>query len=417
MKGLLSGGVLSIVDQGISSLSNFLTVVIVARVLAPADVGVYAIIFASVMILGGIQNSFITGPLRVFHIRPNREDSKYYLRNQFKLQMYCAGILATIFFSASLSFFDVGVKTAIASSIALIFMQMHEFVRIVYLSKLDFKSLLFADSLCHIVRILLLFVMWYMGSLTIANTFIVLALGGVFTSIYFVRHQEIFCLSFNLKDTIKENWRYGRWLFAETVAFSASTHFYIYMIALVLSAEMVAGFNVVQNLLNALNVLIMGGGGYLMSISRMNLVHKGYKPWKKILVLSGIIMLLLTVVIVIVLSINGEWLLGILYGEFYKEYYTLIPILGAAHCLVALNMVLSSAFRTVELPQIGFVAKVISAVFTIIFAASLLERWGLSGAAIGLIATQACWLVVYSYNIYKGKLSEECVTKVVKVMV
>ncbi len=414
MKVFFSGGVLSIVDQGISSLSNFLTVVILTRMLVPADVGVYTIIFASIMMLGGVQSSFITGPLRVYYIKPDHVDIKNYLRNQFKLQIYCVISLALLLFILILLFSDIGIKVAIASSVALIFMQVHEFIRVVYLSKLDFKSLLFIDLLCHVTRILMLLAIYSAGLMNIVSTFYIIALSGLLTSVYFVNHQSILCKSNSLKDVVYENWKYGRWLFAETIAFSASTHFYIYVIALVMTVEVVAGFSAVQNLLNVLNVLIMGGSGYLMSVCRRNLIHKGYESWKNLLMLSGKIMFVLTVIIVVILSVFGEWLLGVLYGEYYEGFYSLIPILGGAYCLMALNTCLSVAFRTAELPQIGFFARIISAVFTITFSVLLLELWGLNGAAIGLIVTQICWLIVYVYNIYKGKLSEESVTSLVK---
>lgn len=417
MKGLFSGGILSIVDQGISSLSNFLTVVILARALVPADVGVYTIIFASIMILGGVQSSFITGPLRIYYIKLDHVEIKNYLRNQFKLQFYCVIALAFLLFILTLLFSSIQINVALASSVALIFILMHEFVRVVYLSKLDFRSLLFVDVLCHLVRVLMLVAIYNTSWMNIVNTFYIIALGGVLSSVYFVTHQTVLRKSNNLKETINQNWRYGRWLFAESIAFSASTHFYIYVIAFVMTVEVVAGFNAVQNLLNVLNVLLMGGSGYLITVCRRSLIYEGYASWRHLLLFSGKLMLALTVIIVAALTIIGEWLLDFLYGEYYKEFSSLIPVLGGVYCLMALNIVLSVAFRTAELPQIGFIARIVSALFTIIFSVLLLEWWGLVGAAIGLIATQICWLVVYTYNIYKGVLSEERVMSLVKVSV
>jgi O-antigen/teichoic acid export membrane protein len=55
----------ALTDQGVVSLGTFLTSVLLARTLVPAEYGVFTLIFGAVIFLNGIQGSLIGFPLSV----------------------------------------------------------------------------------------------------------------------------------------------------------------------------------------------------------------------------------------------------------------------------------------------------------------------------------------------------------------
>ena len=59
-------------------------------------------------------------------------------------------------------------------------------------------------------------------------------------------------------------------------------------------------------------------------------------------------------------------------------------------------------------PEIGVVARTVSAVLTFVVGVPLALTYGLNGAAAGVVVTQASWLLVYSWSAAaRGRLSDE----------
>src|SRR5262245_14286948 len=55
----------AIADQGVVSLGNFLTTIILARSLTPSDYGLWSVLFGLILMLNGLPASLITYPLSV----------------------------------------------------------------------------------------------------------------------------------------------------------------------------------------------------------------------------------------------------------------------------------------------------------------------------------------------------------------
>jgi hypothetical protein len=61
----LAQGFWALADQGVVSLGTFLMSILLARHLAPAEYGIYALIFAAIFFFNGIHMSLVTYPLSV----------------------------------------------------------------------------------------------------------------------------------------------------------------------------------------------------------------------------------------------------------------------------------------------------------------------------------------------------------------
>ena len=88
----LRGSALSVLDQAVCSLSNFLTGIIIARALLPEAFGVYSLYFTGILLLAGFQNALITGPARVLGVRPAGVDAGGYFGAQARLQLMLSAV-------------------------------------------------------------------------------------------------------------------------------------------------------------------------------------------------------------------------------------------------------------------------------------------------------------------------------------
>ena len=399
------------IDQALCSIANFLTVVIVAKAVAPSEFGIFIMIYSAIMIIAGIQSSLITGPIRVLGVDIDENKTKYYTSQLF-IQLILSLVLALLFSLILLLFNLVDKVIILYSSLCIVFLQLYEFTRVIYLTNFDYKALLVSDFSVHITKLIILWLFYMQDNLSIENCFLIIFVTSSFSIILYLKDvlRERFEMS-NLCGVISSNWHYGKWLLLETVAFLLSSRIYIYLIGLLIGIEQAGALGAIQNLLNTTNVLVMGVMAFAIPVARRAIINGIYFQWIKWLFSVGIFLLAVVIIVLLLMSIFSDQLVIALYGEFYSQYSYLIPLLAVVYVVSAINSVLSAAFRTVEQPEKGANAKLLSAVLTICLAYPLLKFWGLQGAVIGLIGTQLIWLLVYCIYISRGSLAKSEVLK------
>jgi len=91
----------------------------------------------------------------------------------------------------------------------------------------------------------------------------------------------------------------------------------------------------------------------------------------------------------------------LLYGGKYSPYVRLIPILGLVPVCTGLALGFSMAVRASQKPHIDLVANAVSAPVGLITAAVFIKLWGLSGAALSLVAGFAVYAAVFCWSFRK----------------
>jgi O-antigen/teichoic acid export membrane protein len=163
----------------------------------------------------------------------------------------------------------------------------------------------------------------------------------------------------------------------------------------------------VQVLMNAVNVPLLGIMNFAVSEARRRLVESGYNAWRAFLWRIGLLLVGFAVAFGVGTTIFAKPLLALIYTPAYVTFASLMPIFAIQLVFAACNTVLSAAFRTAEKPQVGFAAKAAAAVVTLVIAYPLLNGWGVTGAAVGLVVTQVLWTIVYVCYVLRGALRRQ----------
>ncbi|CAI8789249.1 conserved membrane protein of unknown function [Methylocaldum szegediense] len=406
LRAIFRGPLITVSCQGISSLSNFLTGVFVAKSVAAADYGVYSLFYAGLMVLAGLQNSVILEPLRIYGVKTDRKETSAYFYSQFLLQLIFGLVMAGAAMGV-LSVMAVASKTLGAFALCLFFLQLSDYFRVVALTELALRRLLVIETTGHAVRIVGLIRLSFDASLTVESALYCMALGGAASSLLAIvlgGHRRSGSGIKNILATGVQNWRFGRWFVLETLAYSSSTYLYFFLVAAIIDRESVGAFNASQTLVNALNVILMGGIGFVIPIARRKLAVEGYEAWRKWLWQSGLTIVGIVSVIAVSLSLFAEPALETLFKPFFAEYGYLVWILSFGYVLRSINSVLRVAFQTAEKPQIGFLSRLLSTIVTIAISYPLLQYYGVAGAAVGIVVTQLIWVTVYLVFIWRGEL-------------
>src|SRR5262249_44495965 len=157
--------------------------------------------------------------------------------------------------------------------------------------------------------------------------------------------------------------------------------------------------NAVQTLVNAVNALWMGITTYSMSAARGVLLAQGARAWQRWLRRTASWLAVSVAFLLLLISAGASQLLGALFAPAFTQFAYLAPVLSVAAVLAVVNSMLNVAFRSINMPQMGFRGKALSALVTTAICVPLVSRFGVLGAAAGLVVTQLCWLAVYLWGV------------------
>ncbi|QSA98935.1 lipopolysaccharide biosynthesis protein [Methylococcus sp. EFPC2] len=400
IKWIKSGGAISLMDQAVSSLGNFLTAMMLAKSLTPSDFGVYTLINTTMLVTNGLAAALVIMPLRVLGVGLAGKRLDLYVSHRIIFQFIITSLLA----AAGIAFLYV--EYTHDNSLLLTYIvysilgQLQEFGRACNASHFKWMTLFVSDILSVTTRVALLAAMVWGGALDVVSAILICSLGYAVGSLIGSTGKARFILEFkNVRKSWFENWRFGKWLMFESAVYTVSTQVYFYLIASWVDIESAGAFGAAQVLLNMLNVVMLGLVNYAVPVARKRLLENGQAAWKQWWRLIGSVIFIINFTACILISIFAVRLLSMLFQPTFSQYAYIVPILACAMVLTSLTTVMSAALRTAELPQAGFAAKLISAVLTLVIAHPLIMSLNVAGAAIGMIVTQLCWLLVYVYSL------------------
>jgi O-antigen/teichoic acid export membrane protein len=403
----IRGSVVSVIDQGVCSLSNFLAAVTLARTLAPEAFGVYSLYFASIMVLAGFQHALITGPARVLGVRPAGVDAGNYFKTLVRLQLILSAILAG---GASVGLFILYPADPLSMGgflLCLVLFQLQELARVINLTRMTFRSLLWLDLATHGLRIGLLLVAMRLGLLSPGAALFITAIACGLGMAVAGKNTYASGAGEPLKKVGAANWRYFRWILLEMIPYNASTQIYLYLTALWIDTVAAGGLSAVQSLMSAANLLLLGVMNHAVPVARQRLIEGGYDAWRKWLCQVGLFLAASTAAFGIIASIFATPFLALIYSPAYGAFACLMPIFAIQLFFTACNSALSAAFCTAEMPHVGFTTRATSAVVTLLIAYPLLKGWGVAGAAAGLVLTQVLWAAVSAGYVARGTLKRQ----------
>ncbi len=398
------GATYSLVEQGAYSLGNFLTGLIVARQTDLETFGEYVLMMVVIIILTGFQTALQSIPIKVLTNKSLSQGKMSRYREQKTVNNILASIALIVSFSAALTIVtnDVSIATAAAFGLASSMIIKHEFLRANYQLDHQFGALALTQSSLLVLKVFFVWLGVGMPNYPLLGVFL-----GVSTA-YFVtnlamllrlerrRTNNLPLRRNRLLVTILRNWRFGKWLLLETIVFIASAQIYLIVLA-TLSGNQAAGvLGAIQNLLNSVNVIYIGLSTYILQISRQAFSNGEFTKWKRLLVKTSTLFFVVGILTVLVFSLWGNEILILLYGERYSEFGRMLAFFAIAAAIRGVNIVWSTAYRSVGDSITGAKAKLLSASLAITLSIPIIREFGVLGAAIGLIATQLSWFIVYS---------------------
>jgi O-antigen/teichoic acid export membrane protein len=221
----LSRGVLALMDQGLISGSNFALGVLLARWLGVAEYGVYALAFATFLLLSLVHHALVLEPMSVFGASRYRSRRSWYLGLLLRVQLVFAPVFLVLLggfaFSIRASAFNsqltpalLGIAIAAPSVLILWFAR-----RALYLEYSPGRSAFGSVLYCTVLFATLatLHRLWKLSTL---SAFLVMAAAAWAAAIFLIMRIRLQVRNIRVGPELKavsiEHWNYGRWALASS---------------------------------------------------------------------------------------------------------------------------------------------------------------------------------------------------------
>jgi O-antigen/teichoic acid export membrane protein len=409
---------LSLTDQALTSGASFAVNLLLARWLPGEAYGAFAVAFAAYLVVTGFHNGLLLEPLSV--MGPSRHSARLpsYFLAQIKLHVLLTGILTAAALFSGLILWKFTPQSPLISAILgagitlpfLLFLWLTR--RMCYV--VQRPKIAVIGSACYLAFVVLgLFLLQHFEHLDAFTGFLLMGCGSLLSGIILtwllgLSRNTAGDGTISLREVLRENWTYGRWLAGGTVLSSVSSQMQTFLVAALLGLGAAGVFRAVQIPMLVMTQVVFAVGPVILPAFSYDFGRGavfGMRRKASLVSLGLGTAALCFVVLMAMLAMPVEHLL---FGDKYSAYAGLIWVLALIPVAQGFSLGFSMALRASQMPHFDLIANVIAAPVAVVSAIILIRWLGLKGAAISLVAGYATYaaVTIYVYFFHSHKLAQ-----------
>lgn len=365
----------SVLDQGISSLSNFVVVIAVASATTVTEFGVFTLAYAVLIFALGAQRALIGETLIVRYSKMHR------IPRQIISVTFGASIAYTVIFAVG-----IGVVAAILQSplwamlaIATLPILVQDIQRYTFIAMRRSRSALTLDTVWLAITIPLILVsLWLgLGGVAVVASWAIGAFISLLVGLWLLRAAPAIIAGVRWVIRLREfSFRY----FGEYSALNASNLLVWFLLVFPIGAAGVGALRGIFTLFSPLNTLFNSiSFAIVPELTR----QKDPKQFRKRFVEAAALLLGLALVWTVVVAILPDNLGVLVLGDTWLEISGLELPTGVQYIFLALYILVLALFRARTLNRQSTIMRVVFAIVTLGLPIGLAFTWGTVGAAWG----------------------------------
>ena len=421
---LISKSLIAAIDQATLSGLSFIISVFLIRTVPKVEYGYYSIGFAVLLFAVSVQQAIVNTPLAVLLIEKKGEERNKYVGSlcygQFVviIPAVCLGLVAI----ALLTFGGLDRAQAwVAASVcfAMVGLLLREFLRS-YMFAEERPLQVFKMDIAYIIFLLSLIILAYLSiNISVVVIFIFMGIAGLLVGIFISRRHGWRIEKKAIKNSYRENWKYGKWaLFGGLVTY-LQNYSYLYLLGAMLGSVAVAEVSAARLLITPL-ILFRAGWGRIVIPRGSRHRENGelVRFFKEQLLVCFIYVVVVALYTLILFSCSGL-LQKYLFTEKYINsfdyllYWVGINVVGFFGMTASFGLQVTKKFDIIS--KVG----VVTMFFTLGSAFWLIKLYGIKGGLtallIGMLLGCAC-LWGYFIKVLFGKASEYSTPKNKKIL-
>lgn len=390
---------ITLIDQVLLSVVNFLTGVLIARYLGLENFGLFTLLWAITSFIAGIHFSLICAPL--LHLAPQQSE-------QNSIHYYTASIWQHLFFLIAIAclmsiiFYTIGyfypssiIYQYVLPMIGVTLLYLTgEFIRRSYFVKNKPYHALLHDGITYIGQLICLFFTLQLPEVTLSFVFVAIAIAHSMAII--ISRHLIYPDLWDLKKFYhfsKQNWYFSKWLLGSTLVDRVSDSIFRVVISSVLGLTALGIIRACQNLLSITHILLLGLKNIVPSQAAQHYQHQGHDALRSYLrtvsIKGGIFMFLLT----FTLAAIPEFWLHLFYGQSLVPYADILIWFAIIYFSSFFIFPTHTALSVICVTRPIFHALLLANTVSLIALYPLAKSWGYHGVMFALLVTNIIQII------------------------
>lgn len=405
-----SKGSLAILDQGLISGSNFVVSILLGRWLMPDQYGVYAVAFATSVLLMIVYQALVLEPMAVFGGSYYRNNLRSYLRSLLKIHLVLSVAIVVALVTAAVLIHRLaggsGLPAAFAGlAIALPGVQLFWLARRSFYLEMSPRQAVSGALLYSFLVLVGLFLANREKILSPFVAFVLMGLGATGTALFMLQKLRTGLsrggIALHDRQTLSRHWSYGRWALAGCIASWIPTYAYYPLLSTFASMTESGQFKALMNFTlpieqtkAALSMLLLP---YVASRHERH-GKNGARAlgWKITLATAGGTALYWAILIPV-----RNPIFHALYSGRYGEVTYLLPIVALGSIFAAGTSGLAIALRAMESPYSVFSGFAIATLISFLVGIPSTWVFGLSGALWGSVLADIITFLALAFLLHR----------------
>lgn len=392
---------LTTIDQGFSSASNFVVGVAVARIAGPAGLGGFSLAYGCWLVLAALHRSLVTDPMAIENdvVLPNAPAR---LRRGFASEVVLALGAAACILVAGIPLYFGGQRTFGLAMIAVVpwlpFLLVQDYWRWTGFMRREPGRALANDTVFNIVQ---------------AACFVTVAVSGIHSVVLVIASWgagaaagAFFGLwQFKVRPTIREGitglrsrWHMSKWLAGNSVLGWAASQASVLLAGFILGPAGLGALRAAQTLVQGpALVLIQAGGSIGLPEASRALLDRGWAGLRRVSIIVSVAGILSIGLVGSAVVVMGGTLLRLTYGPAFSRYWPASELFALAFLISSIGLGPILVLKTTRNTRSLFRVQLVTLGVSIAAVSVLAVTRGVTGAAAAAIVTALANVVGLTY--------------------
>jgi O-antigen/teichoic acid export membrane protein len=401
-------------DQALVSAMNFLTSVMLARMLGVHNFGVFSLFYVVLQYLNSIQQAAIVGPMMTLAPKiTDRQKMGSFLAGMVSLQyLFSAACCIACLLAAFLGHlrvipFHIDRVFVVPFLLAVIFFQCQDWYRRFCYVHEDGKEVFWNDAISYLGQVFALSLLWYLHRADVMTAFYAIAItSGV---AYFVAciHSDLRGSPNQMRAILPEVWRMGRGLLVASQSQWAGSQGVLLIIAAMVGVSAIGGTRAAMTMMGPVFVLFQLTDNVIPVRASRIYAQSGHDGMVHYLKIIGTKFAILVGVLVTVAGVVAKPLMTYVFGKSYTSFSILVFWLGIYCWLAVFLRMFQYYYRTVGRANVLAGASSLASVASLCAAVVLAKGFGAVGAMAALVLGEVLSIAVLGWRALRdGKPAE-----------
>ena len=387
---------LALADQAVVSGTSFLTTAMIARWAFPDELGIYAMAISLLVSWVAVQESMVLLPYTIHRHRPQATPTEHagsYLALSGLFSMLAMALFSMAALGLSTANAPHGLVAAtLVLAVAVPFASLREFGRRFAFAHLRVLQSLTLDLAVSTVQLCGLAWLGWTGRLSAVTDCAAIGVAYAVPSVawLYLSRESFASQRGQLRKSMCRSWQFGKWLCATRIAESLHAQVIYWLLALAIGTAATGVYAACMSIVSFSNPIILGFFNILLPQASLALAQGGVSRLQREVFRDALLLGAAMALFCLLVLFGGEQVMRLLFhGPHYEGQGHTLLVLALAFLAAALGMPAATALATIERPHALFWASLIAMVVTVVLVWFLMLKWGLVGAAYGLLAGNA----------------------------